>query len=101
MSYILLEYLCGVCGERFESLEDRGNPSKFQYHCNSKAPRVLSAPRVKAPLVTVERAGREDRAASGVASTRPLAEGMSTSAWKAARRQERIIARRRSNRADL
>ncbi len=90
VSYILLEYGCPECGERIESLEPRSEPAQAVVHCGVPAPRVLSAPRVKTPLYSVAKAGREDsKPAPGQYNTQGIREGMRLTEWRAKRAAER------------
>jgi hypothetical protein len=95
MSFILLEFLCPTCGERFESFEDRKQPRRAIAHCPGRmSQRVISAPRVQMPFVTVERGTSQDRPATAL-DTRPIADGQSKSEWRK-QRSEFHRARRRA-----
>jgi hypothetical protein len=89
VSYVALDYLCPECGVTFESFEKRANPASELPHCNSLAPRVLSSPMVLTQGVSVTRSSRSDGPPPGAIDTRPLADGMKHSDWKAKRRAER------------
>ena len=100
--WILLEYLCEPCGLAHESLEPRDAPAEAItcLECGATCPRVLSAPHVSMPLVTVERGDNAPRP-DGHMSTRSIADGESFNSWKQRRKQQRIEARRKQLRADL
>lgn len=88
MSYVVLDYLCPECGETFESFERRASPSASLPHCNSQALRTLSSPMVLTQGVNVTRSSKSDPR-PGALSTAALADGMSMSDWKRARKAER------------
>ena len=100
MSLILLEYLCPVCDARLESLEDRAAPRTSIKHCGRPAPRVISAPRVRIPLASVDRA-KNDRPPKDSLGTHLLADGMPHSEWKARRRKARSDQRRAQVKANV
>lgn len=89
----MLDYRCPTCGTIFESLEDRAAPSASLPHCNTLAERTMSCPMVITQGVNVTRSTRSDPP-PGAMSTQAIADGMSTSEWKARRKAERVKARR-------
>lgn len=90
MSLIMLEYLCEICDERFESLESRSAMPPFLLHprCGALAERVISAVKFKTKFSEVTR-GKSDPPPPGTVDTRALAEGMSTNEWRKRRSKER------------
>lgn len=83
----LQEYLCPTHG-RFESLVD-GDPDTMPCStCNTMSPWVISAPLTRTPVVTPDSRGYNPPP-SGFMSTRELAEGMSTTEFKARRAEQR------------
>lgn len=87
MSYIMIEYLCEVCGDRFESLEDRGAPAASLPHCGKEASRVISAVTGSVKLGSVTQ-GKNEAPPPNVIDTRPLADGEPLSKWKAKRAKQ-------------
>lgn len=81
MSWIMIEYLCPTCGQRFESLEDRAAPSAQLPHCEAQAARVLSAVRGRVKIGEVRRGKNEERP-PGVLNTEPLADGQPYADWR-------------------
>ena len=82
----MAEYLCPTCGERIESLEDRSAVRPSIAHCSTSAPRVISAPRVKAGIqISVERARYEGPPHRDAVDTRGLADGESMQSFKTKR----------------
>lgn len=89
MSWVMLEFRCGVCGQVFEELVARKAGEYTAPHCDAEAPSVLSAPRVATSYkVSVER-GSTAPPPPNVVDTRPLAEGQSLREWKANRAKKR------------
>lgn len=90
MSLILVEYECDGCSSRYESLEERPAPARVLHVCGCEAERVLSAPHPKVATVrpTPVTRGKSDPPPSHRAvDTRPLADGVSTTEWRAKRRE--------------
>lgn len=99
MSYILLEYTCGSCGLRVESLESRSSPSPSVScpcpSCPGTAERVISAPKVGTVWATAVTRGKSDeRPSPGYLDTRGMADGQTRREWKAERRKYRSDQRR-------
>ena len=88
---IVAEYWCPH-HERFEVIEPHeAQDSRDCPECGTDAPYVISAPSIRAPGTTVT-TGKSERPA-GFLSTSEIADGMSTSDYKAAigkRRKERL-----------
>ena len=81
-SFICIEYGCAVCGQRFDSLEDRAEPAASLPHCGQPAPRVVSAPMGRVRGTEVIR-GESDRPPPGAMDTSALADGMPYKEWRA------------------
>jgi hypothetical protein len=91
----MLEYDCPRCG-RFDSLERRAKIPATLPHCGSVAYRAISAPRVKTPLISVER-GASAEPPPGALDTRDIRDGMPLTQW----RRNRSVQRRREARDSL
>ena len=88
MSFVIVEYFCETCEMRTESLEKRADvPRETACECGGVAQRCISAPGLKFQNFSVDR-GKSDERPPGVMDTRPLAEGMPLSEWRAKRRKE-------------
>jgi len=96
MSYLMVEYLCGSCGLRSESLEDRGAVAQEIpcARCGSPAVRAVSAVMCKIPLATVTR-GKNGPPPERALDTRELGDGMPLREWRKKVRAARKDARYR------
>lgn len=89
MSFILVEFRCGGCGERFESLQERPAPARILHvACGQDAERIISA--VKAVVASakptpVSRGKSDPPPGPAAVDTRALADGASMQEWKAKR----------------
>ena len=83
----MLEYGCAVCGQRFESLEDRAEPAATLPHCGEPAPRVISAVRGRVKGTEIVSRGENGEKPPGFIGTEGLADGQSMSEWKAEHRK--------------
>lgn len=93
--WIITEYLCGTCGERFESLEDRtAVPETATHCCGGIGQRVISAPSVKVCYATATTGKSDGPPSPHATDTRALADGMSTSDWRISRQKKRRDERR-------
>lgn len=105
MSYILVEYLCGTCKVRDESLESRPAPRRRACRtegCRGRAQRVISAVRYKTVYASAVTRAKSDPLPGPLAmDTRELGEGRPKADWKKERRRlwkERDWARLRAAR---
>lgn len=102
MSYILLEYSCGACGDTVESLERRSEVSAEQpCPCGGVLARCLSAPKVMTVWGAAVSQGKSDERPPGVRDTSKLAEGQKWSEFKAERKKDQQERRFKQLRAVL
>jgi hypothetical protein len=91
MAFVLHDFECATCGERFESLENRPAPARVLHvACGELAERIMSAPHPKVVSVAptpVSRGRSDPPPGPRACDTRPLADGASMHEWKAKRRE--------------
>ena len=83
MSLIVREYRCPA-GHQFDEIVDRADdPAEHACACGETAARIISAPRLKFPLVSVTTTGRSvSERPPNVPDTSLLADGMDIGEWK-------------------
>lgn len=100
---IVREYLCPDHG-RFELIEPRSHPvdaGRACPDCGAICEWVLSAPRPKTHVITVERGGVASKPSPWALDTRPIADGMSHGAFREQRKAEHRARRRAEIKAKL
>lgn len=95
--WVMLDYLCGACGLRTESLELRGCPPiAIKCECGAYAERTISAVKSGTVWASAVTRGPAQERPPGALSTRSLAEGMRRDEWRAQRHSARRDEVRRS-----
>jgi len=101
MSWLMLEYLCPCCGERFESLESRGNTAGWltcpDESCGAQAAPVISATHSGTVYGAAATTGKSDPPPPWAMDTRAIADGrQSPEQWRVERREKRRASQRHS-----
>jgi hypothetical protein len=83
VSFVLVEFLCSGCGERYESLEDRPAPARVAHlACGQEAELVISAPKPATQWGTAVRGKSDPPPSQRSVDTRGLGDGMSLNDWR-------------------
>lgn len=88
MSWLLVEFACD-CGNRYESLEPRGNVACWQpCPCGGKAERAISAVKSKTVWASVSQGKSDSPPTPMDCDTRAIADGQGVGAWRRGRKAE-------------
>jgi len=94
-SWIVRDYRCKRCGRTFEVMRDRSDTATIVTCCDGiECDTVPSTTHCKIPLASVDHGTGKERPPH-VLDTRPLADGMSTSEWRAVQSKKRAERRYR------